>query len=226
MCRDYSYEYRWDQKYCYPNSSVLINKLNIRNAASLVVAEREITSLKLAASKADPIKGRLDFVHLQNIHRYIFGDIYSWAGELRQVDISKGNQFCLCQHLQTYGEKVFSDLEAEHFLIYSSDVPHRLAYYLSEINVLHPFREGNGRTQRLFIEYLANVAGYSVDFSEVTPREMIVASAESFARRYEGIYALFERITAPISELEQRWAVDFFLGEGSEIGASFKSELL
>ena len=61
--------------------------------------------------------GSLDFVHLQNIHRYIFEDIYSWAGELRQVDISKGNQFCLCQHLQTYGERVFSELRAGQFLI-------------------------------------------------------------------------------------------------------------
>lgn len=167
MCRDYSYEYRWDHRYCYPNSNVLINKLNIKNADGLAEAEREITSLKLAMAKADPIKGRLDFAHLQDIHRYIFEDIYSWAGELRQVDISKGNQFCLCQHLQTYGERVFSELRAEQFLIGAADVPYRLAYYLSEINVLHPFREGNGRTQRLFIEYLANVAGYSVDFSKV-----------------------------------------------------------
>ena len=212
MCRDYSYEYRWDQRYCYPNSSVLINKLNIKSADSLAEAEREITSLKLAMAKADPIKGSLDFVHLQNIHRYIFEDIYSWAGELRQVDISKGNQFCLCQYLQTYGERVFSELRAEQFLIGAADVPHRLAYYLSEINVLHPFREGNGRTQRLFIEYLANVAGYSVDFSKVSPREMVIASADSFARRYESIYALFERITTQISETEQQKAMDFFLG--------------
>ncbi len=225
MCRDYSYEYSWDQRYCYPNSSVLINKLNIKNADSLVEAEREITSLKLAVAKADPIKGKLDFAHLQSIHRFIFEDIYSWAGELRQVDISKGNQFCLCRHLQTYGERVFSELQAENFLIASKDVPHRLAYYLSEINVLHPFREGNGRTQRLFIEYLANVAGFSVDFSKVSPREMIVASADSFARRYDSIYDLFERITTQISEAEQQKAIDFFLDEGFGIEASFKSEL-
>lgn len=225
MCRDYSYEYRWDHRYCYPNSNVLINKLNIKNADGLAEAEREITSLKLAMAKADPIKGRLDFAHLQDIHRYIFEDIYSWAGELRQVDISKGNQFCLCQHLQIYGERVFSELRAEQFLIGAADVPYRLAYYLSELNVLHPFREGNGRTQRLFIEYLANVAGYSVDFSKVSPREMIIASADSFARRYESIYALFERITAQISETEQQKAMGFFLDEDFGIEASFKSEL-
>ena len=61
--------------------------------------------------------------------------------------------------------------------------------------MLHPFREGNDRTQRLFIEYLADHAGYKVDFSDVTPDEMIVASAEFFARDYDKINAMFERIT-------------------------------
>ena len=67
---------------------------------------------------------------------------------------------------------------------------------MSEINVLHPFREGNGRAQRLFIEYLADHAGYKVDFSDVTADEMIIASAESFARDYDKINAMFERITS------------------------------
>lgn len=61
--------------------------------------------------------------------------------------------------------------------------------------ILNPFREGNGRTQRLFIEYLAENSGYHVDFSSVTPREMIEASAESFACKYEKINSMFERIT-------------------------------
>ena len=90
----------WERKYCYPGSPVLINKLNIREPASLAAAEREITSLKLAGAKARPIQGRLGFAHLRSIHRYLFEDIYSWAGELREVNIAKGNQFCLCQHLQ------------------------------------------------------------------------------------------------------------------------------
>ena len=87
---------------------------------------------------------------------------------------------------------------------YKNSVPERLAYYLSEINVLHPFREGNGRTQRLFIEYLASVAGYKVDFSEVTAREMLIASAESFACNYDLINEMFYRIITPISKEEQK----------------------
>lgn len=213
MMRDYSYSYEWDREYCYPDSNVLINKLNIQDADALHTAEREITSLRLAAAKMQPIKGRFDMKHLQKIHAYVFGDVYEWAGKMRHVNIAKGNQFCLAMNLDTYGSDLFKKLEQEHYLIDSmGNVPHRLAYYLSEINVLHPFREGNGRTQRLFIEYLASVAGYRVDFSQVSAEEMIVASADSFACDYESINRMFDRITTPISEEEQKRNIQFFFG--------------
>lgn len=214
MMGDYSYSYEWDREYCYPNSNVLINKLNIQDADALHTAEREITSLRLAAAKVQPIKGKLNLAHLQKLHGYLFGDIYDWAGKLRHVNIAKGNQFCLAMNLRTYGTNLFGKLEQERYLIGTSEfVPHRLAYYFSEINVLHPFREGNGRTQRLFIEYLASVAGCRVDFSSVSSEEMLIASADSFACNYESIYGMFERITTPISKEEQEENMRFFFGE-------------
>ena len=217
MMRDYSYSYQWDREYCYPESNVLINKLNIQDADALHTAEREITSLRLAAAKMQPIKGKFDMKHLQKIHGYVFGDVYQWAGKLRHVDIAKGNQFCLAMNLDTYGSNLFKKLEQEYYLINSTEnIPHRLAYYLSEINVLHPFREGNGRTQRLFIEYLASVAGYHVDFSQVSAEEMTVASAESFACDYESINRMFERITTPISKDEQKQNIQLFFGARSK----------
>lgn len=193
--KNYEYDYEWDKEYCYPGSHVLINKLNIKDSEKLSVAEKEITSLKLAYIKKNPITGNFDLRHLQSIHKFLFEDIYPWAGELRHVNISKGNQFCLWQNIEEYADSIFGELKKESYLISSENIAHRLAYYLSEINVLHPFREGNGRTQRLFIEYLADNAGYHVDFSDVTPREMIVASAESFACDYEKINGMFQRIT-------------------------------
>ena len=218
MREDYSYEYEWDREYCYPNSNVLINKLNITDHDTLNSAERELTSLKIAVAKTRPIKGSFDLKHLQLIHAFVFADIYAWAGQLRHVNISKGNQFCFAQHLNSYSNDLFGKLRRENYLIDSNNVPERLAYYLSEINVLHPFREGNGRTQRLFIEYLASVAGYRVDFSSVTPREMIVASADSFAKEYGTIYEMFDRITTPILQEEQCENITlFFWGEQSAI---------
>lgn len=197
MLKDYSYDYTWDVRYCYPDSTVLINRLNITGADTLREVERSITALRIAEAKTTPVKGEFDLAHLQTIHRYLFRDIYEWAGELRSVNISKGNQFCLCEHLITYADDLFAKLKSEKYLVGLSEeeFPVRLAYYLSEINVLHPFREGNGRTQRLFIEYLAENAGYHVDFSTVTDREMIVASAEAYACEYDAINAMMTRIT-------------------------------
>lgn len=79
-----------------------------------------------------------------------------------------------------------------------------MTYYLSEINVLHPFREGNGRAQRVFIEYLAQCAGFYVDFSQVDSKEMIEASALSFAREYGMMTEMFRRILSPITSQEQQ----------------------
>ncbi len=192
----YDYEYEWDREYCYPDSNVLINTLGIKDYNELVTAEREITSLKIAMAKVNVINGNFDFEHLKRIHKFIFEDIYSWAGEIRSVNISKGNQFCLSQNIEMYASDLFAKLKADNYLVdYDGNIAHRLAYYLSEINVLHPFREGNGRAQRLFIEYLADHAGYRVDFSDVSAKEMIIASAESFAREYDKINEMFDRIT-------------------------------
>jgi len=78
--RDYDcdYSYEWDHKYCYPHSNVLINKLRIRDAEKLRIAEIEITSLRIANAKLNLIRGDFDLLHLRTIHKYI----YEWAGEL------------------------------------------------------------------------------------------------------------------------------------------------
>ena len=138
----------------------------------------------------------MDFRYLRRLHKYIFGDIYDWAGEVRNVNINKGTMFCSHLFISQQAEYIFGQLKKEHYLTKCTDeeMPLRLAYYLSEINALHPFREGNGRTQRLFIEILAERAGYEVDFSEVSAEEMIQASADSFLLKYEKMNRLMQRI--------------------------------
>ena len=202
----YYYEFERVNAYCYPDSYVLRNKLDIQDSETLYEAERRLTGLNLLEIKEAPIKGKFDLRHLQAIHKYVFGDIYEWAGELRTVNIAKGNQFCNYEHLETYADGVFKKLKAENYLIDtpSDEIHGRLTFYLSEINVLHPFREGNGRTQRVFIEYLAQTAGWHIDFSDVSDTEMIEASAEAFAMEYAQMTAMFERILSPISKEEHQ----------------------
>ena len=202
MDRDYSYSYAFDERYCYPHSDVLMNKLGIQDAEELKKAEREITSLRLANARVYKIRGQFDLQHLKDIHKYIFQDVYDWAGEIRWVNIAKGNMFCNYPFIEANAESLFTKLKKEKYLKETpeQDMPIRLAYYLSEINVIHPFREGNGRSQRLWIEYLAEE--YSVDFSEVTAEEMIQASAEAFACQYDCMNQLFQRITKRIETIE------------------------
>lgn len=203
----YDYEYEWDPEYCYPNSNVLKNKLNILDAEDLATAEREVTAVRLAEIMDKPVRGKFDFKHLQDIHRAIFGDIFAWAGKPRTVDISKGNQFCLSRHIETYAGDVFAKLKGEDFLSGKpmNEMPERLTFYLSEINVLHPFRDGNGRAQRVFIEYLAQYAGFDIDFSQVGGKEMIEASALSFAKEYGMMTEMFKRIMSQTT-LEEKQA--------------------
>lgn len=134
------------------------------------------------------------------MHKQIFGDIYEWAGKVRNVNTAKGNMFCDCRFVEDMAEELFSELEKENYLqsCYTEEMADRLAYYLSEINALHPFREGNGRTQRLFIEILAERAGYEVDFSEVSAEEMVEASAKAFLRDYGKMNVLMRRIVKKI----------------------------
>lgn len=183
----YYYEYELDSDYCYPGTYVLKNKLNITDENELKSAERSITSLRTAQFIQNPIEGKMDFNYLKNIHKFIFGDIYEWAGKTRTVNIAKGNSFCRCEFIEEQMESVMRRLEKENYLanLNIEMLAERLAYYIGEINAIHPFREGNGRTQRMFIECLALRNGFLLDFAKISNEEMLEASVQTFNLEYE-----------------------------------------
>ncbi len=186
--KDYSYEFEYDKYYCYPHSTVFKNKLNIKTRPELKVAERGITSLRAAQILKEGLVGKFDFDYLKAIHKFLFGDVYEWAGEVRQINISKGNLFCAFQFIEDQAKILFEQLKNENYLKDIKDretVAKRIAYYLGEINAIHAFREGNGRAQRVFVQLLAESLGYNLDFAHVTQRQMIEVSFESFSGNYE-----------------------------------------
>ena len=132
---------------------------------------------------------------MRGIHFYIFQDLYTWAGELRKVDIAKGNMFCRAMFLENQADVVFSGIRNDGYLegLDYDQFVKRLAYHFSEINALHPFREGNGRSQREFIRELALYNHYAIDFSYATGKEMLDASVDAFLCRYEKMEALFDK---------------------------------
>lgn len=184
-----------DRIYCYPESDVLINNLNIRDLERLNEAERKLTQLRLNDLIASPLQGDFDLRYLQNIHKYLFQDLYLWAGKIRTVDIAKSNMFCKVQFIRMQAEEIFQKLKKDNYLdaLPKDAFVQKIAYYFSEINALHPFRDGNGRTQREFIRELAMQQGYVLHFSEIAAEEMLEASLDSFVCKYDKMQALFEK---------------------------------
>ena len=144
--------------------------------------------------------GHFDFAHLRAIHRYLFGPIYAWAGEPRTVAIGKGGSLvALPAYIAPYAEQVFGALAREDYLraLEPAQVVRRAAYYLAEINALHPFREGNGRTQREFLRELAARAGYEFAWEGTTAAAMTEASIRGMHGDLSGFEDILRDIIRP-----------------------------
>lgn len=176
--------------YVYPGTNVLRNLRDIRDSEQLSKVEGIATARRLADFGRNPSPGKFDTHHLQAIHRYIFQDIYSWAGEFRTVNISRAGQFPFAfpEHIVPSLERLFDELRKERHLAGADGARfcNRAAHYLGELNAIHPFREGNGRTQREFIRQLARRNGYAFDWSRITQEQMAEASRPSFQRGDHG----------------------------------------
>jgi cell filamentation protein len=148
-----------DDPYTYENSTVLINKLDLREQAELDAFEAEISS----ARADEPLpEGNLDFAHYKDIHHHLFQDVYEWAGTPRTVRMFKGgNPFCFPENIENQATKLFGELQADGFLqgLDQLDFANKAAHFLAELNVIHTFREGNGRSQLTFFTRPAQNAG-------------------------------------------------------------------
>lgn len=188
--------------YCYNNSNVLINKLNIKNFKKLQIYEAKITAAKLLSLRQKGIIGNFDVQHLNAIHTYLFEDIYPFAGKFRNENIAKGVfRFAEWEYIECELNNLLTKLKNENYLegISKENLANRLAFYLSELNVLHPYREGNGRTIREFIRELALKNKYVLNLSKVSPKDFLDASMKSivdtnFLERL--IYECLEKITS------------------------------
>jgi cell filamentation protein len=189
--------YSNDDIYLDLASGVLKNRFGITDADILNAAEADLAAARSRELALAPLEGNFDLKHLQAIHRYLFGDLYEWAGELRTVDISKNdNLFAHHAYIATAAKSIFAKLASENRLaeLELGEFSRRAAYYFAEINALHPFREGNGRTQREFLSNLAQVNGIYVAWENVAPAEMLQASIESFKGDATRLTAILHRI--------------------------------
>ena len=175
--------YDVDDTYCYPGTDVLRNKAEITNAEDLDAYEGELSTLRSIEILENPVAGQFNLAHLQRIHLALFQDVYDWAGEIRTVDISRGNsRFANVRFIEAAANDIFNKLARENWLkgLDADALSKRLAHYLSEINALHPFREGNGRVQRIFISQLSQSAGYQLDYSDLEQEQIYRAMELAF----------------------------------------------
>lgn len=169
-------------KYYYESCDVLVNKLDIKNAEELEAYERQVVALKLLIIDKTSFTDKFDKVRLMEIHRFLFNEVYDFAGEFREENLAKGDfRFASCEFITSELDRILEDLDnLEVFNELSiSEIADKLAYIMSELNVVHPFREGNGRTYREFIRELADKLGYNLDWSRASYKEIFDASVKS-----------------------------------------------
>lgn len=168
--------------YCYPGTNILINKLDIHDSNKLFELERQIVLAKSYILRQNLKIHTFDKKHFMNIHKFLFEDLYPFAGKFRTENIYKGNfTFANWEYIDEQLTKLLDELKSENYLqgLNKKDLAKRLSYYLAELNVLHPFREGNGRTIREFIRELAYKNHYLLDLQNTTPEKVFNASIKS-----------------------------------------------
>lgn len=189
----------------YFEELIVNNKLGIKDYKKFEEVSRLYTqgrALELEIKK--PIQGNFDYRHLKDIHKYIFQDVFEWAGkdraELGLLDFfgksdGRGNitSFVPGALIQETANQIFTWLKEDNYLKNTkslNEFAKGMAELITNINNLHPFREGNGRTQRIFLNELAKNAGYKLDLNLIPKEQTIRASIEAA----NGQTSRFERI--------------------------------
>ncbi len=180
--------------YVYPNTEVLKNKFGIRDSERLLEIEKTITlgAWQDIREGKIKIKKTFDYKHLKSLHKELFKDLYDWAGKERTVDISKpGTLFCRAMFIEEEAKRIFNNLKKDNFLKDIKDkskFSEKLGQLFLDINMLHPFREGNGRSQRLFIGDLAKENGYYLEWTNISKEEMIQISKNDNVKEVAKIF--------------------------------------
>ncbi len=173
--------------YVYPGTPVLRNKLGIRDARRLDEMERLLVVQR--AREGIPA-GNFDLAHLRAIHRHLFQDIYGWAGEIRTVEIAKGGQqFQFGRYIETGMADIHGRLAARQFLkgLGLAHFAESAAQIIGDVNYVHPFREGNGRTQLFYLAELAEHAGHPMDLPRLDAEVWIDASRRAHISDYAAL---------------------------------------
>lgn len=158
---------------------MLINKFGITDEDKLRELEAVITYAKSAKLFSAELKPDFDFSDYKEIHYQLFNELYDWAGKIRTIPISKMKTvFTAPDKIEDLGTRIFSRLKKEkYFTNYNrAAFIEEIADLYNSLNRLHPFREGNGRTQRAFMVQLIRNAGYDISFDAINSETLMIGS--------------------------------------------------
>lgn len=223
----------WD-RLLIPGTGVLKNKLNESDAERLSAKEYAITGLLYEAlvSGDIPIEGETAGQRLSFIHKILFESIYDWAGDFRDVNMSKGGHtFGDHASMGMYMRQLDAKISRTPWT--SLDFPealNQLAEIHTDLNFAHPFREGNGRTSRAFMTDLATQHGIGLNFSVIDNEQWNKASADTFLDpdglrlTPDPLIAVYHQIASPNSHHDTPLASNdpSTTSLGAEIAAAIK----
>ena len=186
------------QSYLMPGTDVLRTVAELTNPVAVALFERMVSADAETTLRRNTDRPRsLDLAHLSNIHEQLFADVYPFAGQLRYVDMGKpgqtGEPFLHHRWIETYTAAVTEQLRAQDNLAGQSDPGQwadRAAYYWAAVLHAHPFREGNGRSARIWVEDLAAVAGHDLDWTRSSPDRNVHVAMAAGHGDYEPMRAL------------------------------------
>ena len=179
---------------CYEGTTCLVNKLGIRDEKKLAEIEAQITFAKAVMLEETPIDDDFGFEHIKKIHAFLLCDLYEWAGQVRTVDISKKRtKFLDAASIESIGTKCFAKVKEGYFenLPFDEFVK-RIAEFYNDVNYIHPFREGNGRTQRIYFTQLIRHYGYDINFADVDTDELMIATIQASSGVMDFLVDFFE----------------------------------
>lgn len=204
--------------YILPNGT-LKNKLGLTDAKTLDAVEGPLVSAREANVRQASFPSPLGIGNIRDIHREIFQDVYDWAGEYRTINLhkkidladAKVSTFASYDNLTERLSRIDAWLaDKNHLCGLSRDAfAVGAARLFIDLNSAHPFREGNGRTQRLFVERIARAAGHACDFKVVTKERMIAVSIAGHHGDTEAVVRLFDEITDATRVRALKRALDY-----------------
>ena len=181
-----------NSKYTYKGTDILKNKLGIKDEKLLKEYETRIVAFKIATISTVILPMDYTPERLKFIHKYLFDDIFYFAGEYREENITKGNfRFSEFEYIEENIQRIFNNIKIDEMKKMSfNDFVKQISYIMTELNVLHPFREGNGRTIRELVREICFDCGYVIDWYEINHDDILMASIKAVVDETEQIKML------------------------------------